>query len=110
MFRALAVLLLSSLPLAAQTPPERAAAAAQIRKIIERGDVPGIAVAVTQRGRIIWEQGFGWADREQHIRATAKTPFYLASVTKSLTSTALIVLRQSGKLDLDRPVNDYLGR
>ena len=71
--------------------------------------MPAISVAVTQNGRIVWERGFGWADRERHTRATAETPFYLASVTTSLTSTALMLLRESGKLDLDSPVNLYLG-
>lgn len=109
MLRAFAVLLMFALPLAGQTPAHFAPATQQIRNLIDSGAVPGISVAITQHGHIVWEQGFGRADREQHVRATAKTPFYLASVTKSLTSTALMVLRQSGKLDLDRPVNDYLG-
>jgi CubicO group peptidase (beta-lactamase class C family) len=109
MLRAFAVLLMLALPMASQAPPQLAAAAGQIRELIDSGAVPGMAVAVTQHGHIVWEQGFGWADREQHIRATAKTPFYLASVTKSLTSTALMVLARSGKLDLDGPVNAYLG-
>ena len=109
MLRTLAILLLFSLRLACQPPAEFAAAGAQIQRVVESGAVPGIAVAVTRHGRLVWEQGFGWADRERRIPATAETPFYLASVTKSLTSTALMTLHQSGKLELDRPVNDYLG-
>jgi CubicO group peptidase (beta-lactamase class C family) len=71
--------------------------------------VPSIAVAVARGKEILWEEGFGWADRQNDIKASAHTPYYLASVTKSLTGAALVMLQEQGKLDLDRPVNDYLG-
>ncbi len=109
MFRVLGFLLLCVSFLAGQTPPKFSKVGDQIRSVVATGAVPAISVAVSQHGRVVWEQGFGWADRERHIPATAETPFYLASVTKSLTSTALMVLRESGKLNLDNPVNLYLG-
>ena len=71
--------------------------------------VPSVAIAVGRGGEILWEQGFGCADRENGIKATANTPYSLASVTKSLTGTALMVLQERRKLDLDHPVNEYLG-
>ena len=71
--------------------------------------VPSVAVAVARSKEILWEEGFGWADRQDNIKASAHTPYYLASVTKSLTGAALVMLQERGKLDLDRPVNDYLG-
>jgi CubicO group peptidase (beta-lactamase class C family) len=37
--------------------------------------------------KIIYERDFGWADRERGVRATPKTPFALASVSKSITAT-----------------------
>ncbi|MGA7925381.1 MAG: serine hydrolase domain-containing protein [Candidatus Sulfotelmatobacter sp.] len=109
MFRVLGFLLLCGSFLTGQTSPKFSKAEDQIRSVVAAGAVPAISVSVTQHGRIVWEQGFGLADRERHIRATAETPFYLASVAKSLTSTALMVLRESGKLNLDSPVNLYLG-
>lgn len=72
-------------------------------------DVPGLSVAVARDGTIIWQEGFGWADIEKRIHATANTPFYTASVTKSITATAVMQLKEHGKIVLDRPVNDYLG-
>jgi CubicO group peptidase (beta-lactamase class C family) len=71
--------------------------------------VPSIAVAVARDNEILWEEGFGWADRHNDVKASAHTPYNLASVTKSLTGAALVMLQEQGKLDLDRPVNDYLG-
>jgi CubicO group peptidase (beta-lactamase class C family) len=70
--------------------------------------IPSISVAVARKGEILWEQGFGWADRENRIPATEHTLYYTASVTKTFTETALMILAERKKLDLDRPVNDYL--
>jgi CubicO group peptidase (beta-lactamase class C family) len=80
-----------------------------IRKELVTTNMPSIAVAVARDGKIIWEEGFGWADREKHIAATAQTMYSLASISKPITATGLMVLVQAGKIDLDRPINDYLG-
>lgn len=80
-----------------------------IREMMVGGAVPSIAVAVVRNGRIVWEEGFGWADREQRISATPHTAYYTASVTKTFTTTALMMLHERKRVDLDRPVNDYLG-
>jgi CubicO group peptidase (beta-lactamase class C family) len=82
----------------------------KVRKSIEErtNRIPSVAVAVARKGEVLWEQGFGWADRENRIPATEHTMYYTASVTKSLTATALMILCERKKVDLDRPVNDYL--
>jgi CubicO group peptidase (beta-lactamase class C family) len=71
--------------------------------------VPSIAVAVAQDGKILWEEGFGWADREQRRPASEHTVYSLASISKPITATGLMTLVQAGRVDLERPVNDYLG-
>jgi CubicO group peptidase (beta-lactamase class C family) len=70
---------------------------------------PGMAVAVARQGRIIWEQGFGWADREKRLPATEHTLFSLASISKPITATGLMRLVEEGKVSLDEPANRYLG-
>jgi CubicO group peptidase (beta-lactamase class C family) len=74
-----------------------------------RDSLPGLTIAVARGDSILWEEGFGWANRETRVSATPQTPFYLASLSKTITATALMVLREQGRLDLDRPANDYLG-
>jgi CubicO group peptidase (beta-lactamase class C family) len=71
-------------------------------------DLPSVAVAVVKDGKILWEEGFGWADRERRVPATERTPYSLASVSKPITATGLMVLAERGVVDLDRPANDYL--
>ena len=84
-----------------------------IREYIEQQLVeqvfPSLAVAVAWQGEIVWEEGFGWADRERRIPATSHTPYSLASISKPITATSLMILRERGLLDLDRPIDDYLG-
>ena len=81
----------------------------RIRQQLEEKSIPSLTVAVAKDGKIVWEEGFGWADRERRIPADANTPYSLASISKPMTATGLMTLVRDGKLDLDRPVNDYLG-
>jgi CubicO group peptidase (beta-lactamase class C family) len=71
--------------------------------------IPSLSIAVARRGEILWEEGFGWADREYRVPATEHTPYYLASVSKSITATAIMLLHERRMLSLDSPVNAYLG-
>jgi CubicO group peptidase (beta-lactamase class C family) len=71
--------------------------------------VPSLAVAVALRDTILWEEAFGWADRERRVVATPHTLYSLASISKPITATALMVLVERGAVDLDRPIDDYLG-
>jgi len=80
----------------------------QILQAIAHGAATGVAVAVTHGRRIIWEEGFGWANREAGLKATSRTAFSLASITKPLTATTLLTLVAQGILSLDDPVNSHL--
>lgn len=80
-----------------------------IRAKLVEFSTPSLSVAVAQNGKIIWEEGFGWADRENRIPANEHTMYSLASISKPITATGLMMLKERGKLDLDRPINDYLG-
>jgi CubicO group peptidase (beta-lactamase class C family) len=71
--------------------------------------LPSMAVAVVHGDAIVWEEGFGWADQQRRIAATPTTPYYLGSVTKVFTGTALAVLASQGRIDMNRSVNAYLG-
>ena len=81
----------------------------RILQEVATGKATGVAVAVAHRGRLVWEEGFGFSDREKNIQATARTPFCLASLTKPFTTTMLMTLVAEGKVALDAPGNEYLG-
>ena len=82
---------------------------ASIRRKIADQATPSIAVAVARGGEIIWEEGFGWADRERRVPSDPHILYSLASISKPITATALMILVERGKVDLDKPINDYLG-
>lgn len=84
-------------------------ARAVIRQQMLDSQVASVAVAVSHRGKIIFEEGFGWADKERRVPASEHTMYSLASVTKPLTVAALMTLVEAGKVALDRPINDFLG-
>ncbi len=80
-----------------------------IRQALEEHGLPSVSVAVAKDGRIVWEEAFGWADRERMIEPTPHTLYSLASISKPMTATGIMKLVEQGKVDLDRPANDYLG-
>jgi CubicO group peptidase (beta-lactamase class C family) len=82
----------------------------RILKEIAAGAATGVAVAVAHNGNIVWEEGFGWANREACLKATSHTPFNLASLTKPFTTTTLMTLTAEGQLALDDPANKYLAK
>jgi len=82
---------------------------AEIRKQLTARGVPSLSIALAEQGRIVWEEGFGWADRERRMPATEHTLYSLASISKPVTATALMILVERGAIDLDKPIDDYLG-
>jgi CubicO group peptidase (beta-lactamase class C family) len=70
--------------------------------------LPGISVCVGTREKILWAEGFGYADLENKTPVTINSVFRLGSVSKVLTSLAVGKLYQQGKLNPDAPVQQYL--
>ena len=69
---------------------------------------PGLSLAVSARGGIVWSVSCGYADLKSHRRVTAHTRFRIGSVTKPLTATALAHYAEIGRIDLDAPIDRYV--
>jgi D-alanyl-D-alanine carboxypeptidase len=76
-------------------------------QIAYRG-LPGVAVGVVADQDLVWSKGFGYADVAARRPMTAETKFRMASHSKLFTATAIMQLREEGKLRLDDPVVKYL--
>ncbi|MGD0782912.1 MAG: serine hydrolase domain-containing protein [Candidatus Aminicenantales bacterium] len=76
---------------------------------LEQRKVPSVSIAVARKGRVVWEQSFGWADRERRIPASPETVYSLASTTKPMVATAVMILARAGKIDLAAPAERYIG-
>ncbi len=82
---------------------------AKVAEALKETGVASISVAVARDGRIVWEESFGWADRERMIKATPDTMYSLASISKPVTATGLMVLADRKLVDIDKPADDYIG-
>ena len=71
---------------------------------------PGATIAIGLSDKIVWTEGFGFADVENHVRATPDTAYRTASIGKSMTATAAMELVEQGKLGLDAPIQKYCSR
>jgi CubicO group peptidase (beta-lactamase class C family) len=89
-------------------PPEFAQVREFIQQGVRVGRSPSVAIAVVKDDRIIWAEGFGLADIEAQRAANADSIYLLASVSKPMTATGMMVLVDRGLIDLDKPANDYL--
>lgn len=76
-------------------------------QIAYRG-LPGVVVGVVADQELVWSAGFGFADTQAKQPMTAATKFRMASHSKLFTATAIMQLREQGKLRLDDPVATYL--
>jgi CubicO group peptidase (beta-lactamase class C family) len=72
--------------------------------------VPGAAVALIRKGEVVWMRGYGFTDAANKTPVTAETVFNVGSISKSPTAWGVMRLVESGKVDLDRPVDFYLKR
>jgi len=70
--------------------------------------IPGLSVTVAIDGKIIFSEGFGYADLEQRVPVWPTTKFRIGSVSKPLTAAALVKLVEQGRLDLDAPIQKYV--
>jgi len=113
-YRVLLVVLFSALPLSASMADhpdvlgaERLFAGWLEGQMLYRG-LPGVAIGVVYDQELIWGRGFGFADVMKKVPMTATTKFRMASHSKLFTATAVMQLRDGGKLRLDDPVAKYL--
>ena len=72
-----------------------------------RARIPGLSAAIIHQQRIIWEDGFGFQDLEHRIAARPDTPYRIASLTKTLSSTLLMQCLDRLTVDLDSPISRY---
>lgn len=81
---------------------------AHILTRVKSGEIPSMAVGVSRRGEIVWEEAFGWADRESGVPATPETVYPIGSLSKSITATGIMILVERGVIGLDDPVGTFI--
>lgn len=70
--------------------------------------IPGLSACIIKDNQVVWSKGYGWAIIEEEVPVSPDTMFILASISKTVTATALMQLYEDGLFDLDDDINDYL--
>jgi D-alanyl-D-alanine carboxypeptidase len=81
---------------------------AKAASFVKENRLPGAAVGIVHEDKLVWTKGIGFADVKRKRRADPKTLYRIASITKTFTATAVMQLRDEGKLALDDPLAMYL--
>jgi serine beta-lactamase-like protein LACTB len=92
--------------------PEWVGAVDRSRQIVRTGlagqNLPGLSVAVGIGGDIVWAEGFGWADIEKRSPVAPDTQFRIGTASTALTSAAVGLLLEQGRLKLDDEIQAYV--
>jgi len=81
---------------------------ANIRNCMEVNHIPGLVATIVHGDTELWKNAFGVRDRERQLPMNDSTVFWLASLSKTITSAALMQLKENGLADLDEDVSNYL--
>ncbi len=79
-----------------------------LSKAIEENEIPGAVALITRNGKIVYHKAFGMADNESKRSLNSDDIFRIASQTKAITSTAIMMLWEEGKFRLDDPISKYI--
>ncbi len=90
-----------------ERPPLARVADAVLKRVV-KSEAPGRAVLLAQNGKVLFEQGYGLADTEQHIPVTPQTQFRIGSITKQFTAAAILKLQEQGKLSISDKLSKFL--
>lgn len=80
----------------------------EIQETVDKLNVVGLSISVIENNKISYSQGFGYADIDKSIKTDTNTIYRIASISKSITASAIMKLYEEGKFKLDDDINDYL--
>jgi CubicO group peptidase (beta-lactamase class C family) len=81
---------------------------AMCKTSVEDGDVPGIVALVARNGKIVFHEAYGMADNPSNRKMKKDDIFRIASQSKAITSTAVMMLWEEGKFRLDDPISRFI--
>ena len=81
---------------------------AMCKEAIEKSEIPGVVALVSRNGIVVYHKAFGMADNESKRALKTDDIFRIASQTKAITSTAVMMLWEEGKFRLDDPISKYI--
>ncbi len=105
----------SSSPLSEASPANEGMSSERLERIdlmfsnaVEKSNIPGAVALIARNGKIIFHKAYGMADNASGKAMEKNTIFRIASQTKAITSTAVMILWEEGKFRLDDPISKYI--
>jgi CubicO group peptidase (beta-lactamase class C family) len=80
----------------------------QMKADVQSGRIPGAVLLIARNGKIAWLDALGFQERRAKTPMRSDAIFRVASMSKPITSTAIMILAEEGKLDIGAPVAQYL--
>jgi CubicO group peptidase (beta-lactamase class C family) len=80
-----------------------------VKTEIQKQRIPGVAIAVVKNGKVVLAKGYGFANVEHQVPVKAETIFQSGSIGKQFTATAVMMLVEAGRINLDEKISSYLG-
>jgi CubicO group peptidase (beta-lactamase class C family) len=109
------VVVVSGQSLAKSTPEKQGISTERLGRLerrlqagVDAGEIPGAVVMIARNGQLVYERAIGFASRADKVPMTTGTLFRLASMSKPVTSLAVMQLADEGKLTLNEPIATYL--
>jgi len=81
---------------------------AVLEQYVQENKLAGVVALVLRHGQPVYERAVGWADKETNRKMTIETIFRIASQTKAITSAAILILVEEGKIALNDPVSRFI--
>ncbi len=81
---------------------------AYITQQMEMNNASGLSIVVVDNNRVIYQKGFGFADKEKNIAVTDSSLFHIGSITKLFTGIGIMQLVQRGLINIDAPIQRYI--
>jgi CubicO group peptidase (beta-lactamase class C family) len=79
-----------------------------LQTAVDKSEIPGAVLLIARNGQIAYFEAFGYQDRSKLVPMKTDSIFRIASMTKPITSTAVMMLAEEGKIDLAAPIAQYL--
>ncbi len=79
-----------------------------IQKEMKSTKTVGLSIALVDSQEVVWSEGFGFADKESKVKATAQTIYRVGSISKLFTATSVMQLAENGKINIDNSMQTYI--
>lgn len=80
----------------------------EIQKVMALYNLPSVSACVIKDNNIVWQQSYGYSDKENNVKATEETIYHIASISKLFIATAIMQLVEEGNLNIDQDINGFI--